>query len=293
MGHFSADQAIQSLNTTIKAVVRELHGAIEHKDLQRLGELAVADVFVFGAAADAVSIGRDQFITDLRSQFELAKDMKLRVQSSEIQVGLCDSGRSAWFFDQLVIAYEGDNEIAHSIPIRLTGLLVRDQDWQLSAAYWSIPLSSNEYQFSLLQDGKIQPGAALEDQVAPAAQPLAQSLIDVMAQPHTMPELYSTREDAFTIGSTVDEVFLGAEGKDWVQQIALLPLKFAVRGGIHSAVSSDGRTAWMGTHIDLSGGLTVPYRFFYVWLLEQDQWKIVISHDAVSIDPANPGFDAI
>jgi ketosteroid isomerase-like protein len=292
MGHFSADQAIQSLNTTIKAVVRELYAAIERKDLLRLGELAVADVFVLGAAADAVSIDRAQFVMDLRNQFERAKDAELRVQSSEIQVGLSDSGRSAWFFDQLVIDIVGDQGIPHSIPIRLTGLLVRDHDWQLSAAYWSIPLSSNEYQFSLLQDGKIQPGAALENQIAPAAQPLAQSLIEVMAHPHTMPELYSTREDAFTIGSTVDEVFLGAEGKNWIQQIALLPLKFAVRGGIHSAVSADGCTAWMATHIDLSGGLTVQYRFFYVWLLEQDQWKIVISHDAVSIDPSNPGFDA-
>jgi hypothetical protein len=60
-------------------------------------------VFVFGAAADAVSIGRDQFVRDLRSQFEQVKDAELRVQSSQIQVGLCDSGRSAWFFDRFVL----------------------------------------------------------------------------------------------------------------------------------------------------------------------------------------------
>jgi len=291
MVHFSEDQVLQSLDETIKAVVRELYVALEHKDMQRMGELVVADVFVFGAAADAVSIGRDQFVTDLRSQFERVKDTELRVQSSEIQVGLCDSGRSAWFFDQIVIDIEGDQEIPHSVPIRLTGLLVRDQDWRLAAVYWSIPLHSNEYQYSLLQDGKIHAGVALEDQVAPEAQSLAQSLVKALAQPHSLPELYATREDAFTIGSTVDEVFLAAEGKNWVQQIVLLPLQFAVRGGIHSAVASDGCTAWMATHIDLTSGLTVPYRFFYVWLREQDEWKIVVSHDAVSIDPSNPGFD--
>jgi ketosteroid isomerase-like protein len=283
---------LQSPGETIKAVVRELYAAIEHKDLLRLGELLVADVFVFGAAADAVSIGRDQFITDLRSQFERVKDKELRLQSSEIQVGLCDSGRSAWFFDRFVMDIVGDQEIPHRVPIRLTGLLVRDQDWRLAAAFWSIPLRSNEYQYSLLQDGKIHAGVALEDQVAPEAQPLAQSLINAMAQPHSLPELYATRKDTFTIGSTVDEVFRAAEGKNWVQEIVLLPLQFAVQGGIRSAVASDGCTAWMATHIDLTGGLTVPYRFFYVWLREQDEWKIVVSHDAVSIDPFNPGFDA-
>ena len=291
MEYLSGDHVLQSLDETIKAVVRELHGAIERKDVQRMGELVVPDVFVFGAAADAVSIGRDQFVTDLRSQFERLTDTELRVQSSEIQVGLCASGSSAWFFDRLVIDIRGDQEISHCVPIRLTGLLVRDQDWRLAAAYWSIPLRSNEYQYSLLQEGKIHAGVALVGKVAPEAQPLAQDLVKAMAQPHSMPELYATREDAFTIGSTVDEVFLGAEGKDFIQQIVLLPLQFAVRGGIHSAVAPDGCTAWMATHIDLTARLTAPYRFFYIWLREQDEWKIVVSHDAVSIDPSNPGFD--
>jgi hypothetical protein len=103
--------------------------------------------------------------------------------------------------------------------------------------------------------------------------------------------LYATRADAFTIGSTVDEVFHGIEGKNWVQEIVQLPLGFAVRGGIRSAVAPDGRMAWMATHIDLSAGLSVPYRFFYIWLREPDGWKIVVSHDAVRFDPCDPGFE--
>ncbi|HCC79253.1 MAG: hypothetical protein A2X25_15500 [Chloroflexi bacterium GWB2_49_20] len=287
MAHFSQNQVLQSLNVTIKAVVHEFYAAIEHKDLQRIGELVVADVFVFGAAADAVSVGRNQFIADLRNQFGRVKDKELRLQLSEIRVGLCDSGRSAWFFDRFVIEIVRDQEIMYSYPIRITGLLVRDQDWRLAAAYWSIPLRSNEYQYSLIVGGKIQAGVALANRVAPAAQPLAQSLLKAMAQPPSLPELYATREDAFTIGSTIDEVFFAADGKNWVQEIAQLPLQFAVRGGIHSAIAPDGCTAWMATHIDLTGGITMPYRFFFVWLREQDRWKIVVSHDAVSTDLSN------
>jgi hypothetical protein len=29
----------------------------------------------------------------------------------------------------------------------------------------------------------------------------------------------------------------------------------------------------------------MPYRFFYIWFLERDDWKIVVSHDSVSMEP--------
>jgi len=136
---------------SIIAVVQELHAAIEQKDGQHLGELVIPEVFVIGAAAEAVSIGRDQFVTYLRSQFEEGKETELHVQPAQLQVGLCASGRSAWLLDRFDLEVVGALKIPHQIPIRLTGLLVRDQDWQLAAAYWSIPLRDNDYQYTLLQ----------------------------------------------------------------------------------------------------------------------------------------------
>lgn len=276
--------------TAIKAFVQEIHSAIAHKNAQRLGELVVDDVFMFGAAANAVSVGKSQLITEFHSYFEQAKDIKFHIQSSETKMGLSDSGQSAWFFNQFVIGVAG-KEKECDIPIRFTGLLTLDSDWHLAAGYWSIPLRSNEYQYALLQGEKIPFGIALDSQVSPKAQALAQSLTESMQQPSLMPELYSTRDDTFTIGSTVDEVFFATDGKDFVQQITGLPLKFAMRGGVHGKVLADGCTAWMATHMDIVGGITMPYRFFYVWLLEQGEWKIVVSHDAVSVDPFNSGFD--
>jgi ketosteroid isomerase-like protein len=291
MGNSPEQHISQSPDETIKSTIRELHTAIEKKDILRMADLVVADVFVFGAAAEAISIGRDQFVTDLHSEFERVKEAQLRVLSPEIQVGLCDSGSSAWFLDRFVVNIVEDREIPRQIPIRVTGLLVRGSDWRLAAAFWSVPLRDNDYQYSLLEAGKIKSGVTLKDQVTPEAQPLAQSLAKVMTQPHSMPGLYSTHEDTFVIGSTVDEVFRGVEGKKWVQEIVNLPLKFAVRGGMRGAVTPDDQTAWVAAHIDLSGGFTVPYRFLYIWLREQDGWKIVLSHDAISIDPSNPGFE--
>lgn len=62
--------------------------------------------------------------------------------------------------------------------------------------------------------------------------------------------------------------------------------------GHHSISRSRSDTAWMAARIDLTGGLTMPYRFFFVWLRMQNEWKIVVSHDAVSIDPFNSGVEA-
>jgi ketosteroid isomerase-like protein len=282
---------MKSIHETVKSVIQELHQAVEQKDAQRLGELAHEEVFVFGPAAGAVSVGRLAFVSDLVNLFAQVKGKELHLQPSDLRVGLCDSGRSAWFLDRFDVEAPGDSEKPHPIPVRLTGLLTLEQDWRLAAAYWSIPLRDNDYQYGLIQAGKITPGLALEERVTPAAHILAQSIKNAMTQPSTMPGLYSTRPDAFTIGSTVEEVFFGEDGRNWVKEITDLPLKFAVRGGIQAALSADGLTAWTATHVDLSGGATMPYRFFYVWLREPDGWKIVVSHDAVSIDPCHPGFE--
>ena len=276
---------------TVKAFVRKLHNAVEHKDIKWFGEFSTPDVFVLGSAADAVFNDRTQFLQGLQGLFAKLQDKDLLLHATETRVGICSSGRTAWFLDRFNVDVPGDNDQPSSIPVRLTGLLVRDQDWHLSAASWSIPLRDNDYQYELLAAGKIPPGVAMQNRVSPAAQPLGEIIHKVMAQPSLMPSFYSTYPDTFTIGSTVDEVFFGPEGKNWVGEIVQLPLRFAVRGGIQAAVSPDGCTAWLAANIDLSGGLTVPYRFFYIWLLGQDGWQIVLSHDAVSIDPLDPGFD--
>jgi ketosteroid isomerase-like protein len=284
-------EVLDSPDETTKAFIQKLHHTLERKDFTRIAELVDQDVFVLGSAADAVFNGKDEFLTCLQGLFSQLKYKELHLQRPQINIGLCNSGRSAWFLDRFEVSIKRDKEPSLTIPIRLTGLLVREHAWRLSAASWSIPMRDNDYQYELLAARKLPPGVTMENRVSPAAQPLAENIHEVMAQSSLMPALYSARPDAFTIGSTVDEVFFGTDGKNFVNEIVQLPLKFAVRGGIQSAVSPDGCTAWLAANIDLSGGLTVPYRFFYVWLREPDGWQIVVSHDSVCIDPFDPFFD--
>jgi len=251
-----------------------------------VGELVDTDAFVLGAPADAVCTGSADLVADLRRWFARAKGRELRVRASEALLGVGDSGRSAWFFDQFVVEVVGDYGVLGHVPIRLTGLLVRNGGWRLAAAHWSVPLPSNEHQHTLLKAGTLPAGIALRHELGPDVQPLARRLGEALARPRALPALYATRQDAVTIGSAVDEVFLAAAGQDAWRQFVSSPPGLAVRGGLRGAMSPDGGTAWLATHIDITFELTTPYRFFYIWVREQDDWKIVVSHDSVSVDPA-------
>jgi ketosteroid isomerase-like protein len=129
MEQVSENQGLKT-NETIRAVVREFHTAIKHKDAQRLGELVVQEVFVFGAAANEVSTGRDQFVAGLCSEFEAAKGARLGVKEEQIQVGICNSGLSAWFLDRFDLEIADGREAPRVFPFRFTGLLVQDLGWR-------------------------------------------------------------------------------------------------------------------------------------------------------------------
>ncbi len=227
------------------------------------------------------------------SRFAGAQGVSVRVMAPQVQVGLCDSGRSAWFLDRFLLDVEHLGSPLHRIPVRLTGLAAFDDRWRVLAAYWSIPLRSNEHLHSLLRKGKIRPGTLLERGITPEAQPLAAAVARAVAKPDLLPGLLSSRADLFTIGSLAGDIFFGAEGRRWISEFARFPVDLRLRGGIRSALSPDGCTAWMGLHMDIDAGFTIPYRFLALWLCEDGEWKTVVLHDAVSVDPTNPGFDVL
>jgi len=128
--------------------------------------------------------------------------------------------------------------------------------------------------------GDLEPGAMLEDGVAAESQPLADALTAALADPRLLPDLYSPRDEHATIASVLDEVFLGPAGKAAWQQFVEVVSSFTLRGPLRGALVVDD-LARLAANIDI-GQPPTPYRFFYGWLREDDGWRIVVSHDAVS-----------
>ncbi len=253
--------------------IRDLYAAIERGDVSAIGGLLTPGVFVLPGSAAAATEGREAVVAALKG---------LHIRSTEMRSGASDSGRSSWVFDQIEVDVPGDDLLSGPVPARLTALLDDDQGWRVRAAHWSIPLPSNAKQQELRSAGKLQGGARLEEFVPPEVGLLADRLRHAVNGDAPIPELYSVRDEAITIGSVTDEIFPGPAGKAAWEKFMDLDPRFEVRGGMRGGITPDGSAAWLAAHIDIIFSLVAPYRFFYVWVPENGDWKIVVSHDSVS-----------
>lgn len=256
--------------------IRDLYAASEGGDVSAVGALLTPEVFVLPGSAAAAIEGRDAVAAALHG---------LRIRSSGMSSGASDSGRSAWVFDQIEVYAPSDESTSGPVTMRLTALLDDGDGWHVRAAHWSVPLPSNAKQQELRAAGKLPDGAALEESVPAEVNALADRLRHALTGHAPVPELYSVRDEAITIGSVADEIFPGAAGKAAWEKFMDLDPRFEVRGGMRGGITPDGSAAWLATQIDIIFSLIAPYRFFYVWMRENGDWKIVVSHDSVSNCP--------
>jgi hypothetical protein len=165
--------------------------------------------------------------------------------------------------------------------VRVTALLRRELDrWRIAACYWSLPFATQAEQDAVKHAGQLEPGLPLEEVITDGAQPLADALTGALQEPRLLPELYSTRGDHATIGSVIEEVFVGPAGRAAWEEFVGYVSDYTLRGSLRAAVITND-LGWLAANIDI-GQPPTPYRFFYIWLRETDTWRIVISHDAVS-----------
>jgi hypothetical protein len=276
------------VETRVRAsqALERLYRAVEMKDSRRVRDAFRADAFVLTPTADGVLTSADPVVDDIRRWIDAvdARGGSLRLRSDTVVAGSTASTSAVWVFDHIVADAVRDGATVCSVPIRLTALLVPDDDWRIAAAYWSVPFGTQQEQDGVKHAGALEPGQALSEAVSPEAQPLVDQLVEALRQPRLLPGLYSTGDDHVTIGSVTDEVFLGPAGCNAWTEFVQYVTAFVPRGAMRAAlVGSDA--AWMAANIDI-GEPPTPYRFFYVWIRGADSgWRIAVSHDAVSRNP--------
>jgi hypothetical protein len=190
--------------------------------------------------------------------------------------GSTESGSGTWVFD--TVEARGD---ACLQTVRVTALVGADE--RIAAAYWSLSYPTQDAQDAVKYAGQLQPGVELPESDIGDAAPLVDALVNALRDPSLLPGLYSQDETHVTIGSVVDEVFVGEAGhaawSEFVKYVSAFKQRGPMRAGL---VGADA--GWVAANIDI-GEPPTPYRFFYVWVLAADGWKIAVSHDSVSIDP--------
>ncbi len=266
-------------------VLDVLYRGVESFDEQALRSILRPDSFVLSPTADGMHTSADLVVADIRrwSDAVAGRNATLRLRTDSSLAGTSASGRGVWVFDQVVAEAMQNGTVTCSMPIRLTALLVRDEDWRIAAAYWSVPFETQEDQDVVKHAGALDPGRLLDESIAPDAVPLVDALEAALAQPRLIPDLYSTRDDHVTIGSVVEEVFRGSAGHAAWEEFVQYVTSFARRGPMRAALVAPD-IGWLAANIDI-GKPPTPYRFFYIWIREVTGWRIVVSHDAVSRDP--------
>lgn len=263
--------------------------AVESSDPERLRRLLRRDAIVFTPTADGVLTSTELVIADIQRWLDAvgARGGTLRLRSDSVLAGAAPSGQCLWVFDQLIAEEVHGDTVVCSVPIRLTALLALDEEWRMAAAYWSVPFRTQEVQDAVKHAGALEPGMPLDEAVAPDARPLVDALQAALDRPGLLPTLYSTRDDHVTIGSVVEEVFVGVAGRSAWEEFVQYVTEFARRGPMRAALVAPD-AGWLAANVDI-GKPATPYRFFYIWLQEESGWRIVVSHDAVSRDPLASG----
>lgn len=266
-------------------VLDALYRAVESNHPERLRTALRPDAFVFTPTADGVLTSAELVVADIQRWLDAVtvRDATLRLRTESSLAGASASRQGIWVFEQVVAEAIQNGAVTCSVPIRLTALLARDEDWRVAAAYWSVPFPTQDEQDEVKHAGALEPGRALHEATAPEAKAFVDALCAALEQPQLLPDLYSTRDAHITIGSVVDEVFLGDGGHAaWAEFVEHVHA-FAPRGPMRAALVAPD-VGWLAANIDI-GEPATPYRFFYVWIREENEWRIVVSHDAVSRDP--------
>lgn len=266
----------------MSSLLDSVYQAVAAGELDEFARQLREDVFVCTPEADGVLLSREEVTGAAAEWFSSIRALPggIRLEAETLASGQSPDGNAAWLFDVVSIRV-GEHEDVLPIRVRVTAVLTRTTGaWRVASCYWSLPFGTQAEQDAVKHAGRLDAGMLLPEGVDPPARPLETALVQALEEPRRLPDLYSVSPGHATIGSVVDEVFLGDAGRAAWREFVQYVSSFTLRGPVRAAqVNQD--VAWLAANIDI-GEPPTPYRFFYVWGREDGDWRIVISHDAVA-----------
>jgi hypothetical protein len=240
---------------SMRSLMDPIYRAIESGDLESFGSQLRPDVFMFTPEAEGVFLSRAEVISFAAEKVGLIRSVPggIRLEAEPVTSGEDSGGRAAWVFD-LVSIWVGEPDSVLPTRVRVTALLTREADgWRVAACYWSLPFVTQAEQDAVKHAGLLDPGLPVPESGGAPVAPYVAALIQAFDEPRLLPGLYSTRQDHATIGSVVDEVFLGPAGRAAWQEFVGFVSSFTLRGRCappRSPKTWDGsrRTSISGNH---------------------------------------------
>ncbi|MBI5501755.1 MAG: nuclear transport factor 2 family protein [Deltaproteobacteria bacterium] len=251
-------------------------------NFEGFGALMTPDVFWIGPGDAYAVAGRPAAIDAARALFG-APDGAASLCSfctPAQSVGATADRRAAWVAEEMPGTHLLPDGSTLETAYRVTSFVVRDRDrWFVAAQHWSVGLAADD-----APAGAGSP-APIADDVEAGAETLVAALDEALASPEALEARISTRPDTFLFGLGLDD---RAEGGDAARQyvrakVAGEAVRFSRTGGVRAALAPGGSAGFVACNLDTSvivdrARTTRTSRALFVWLLENEAWRIVQLH---------------
>ncbi len=281
-------------SNAIKSLFARMYVSIERGDAEGAAEGLSVDALVFGLGPLDTWQGRKAVAEGLALLLRGPKgtsNFGLKLQHSNVVVGLTEGENSAWAFDIPLVSI-AERSRAMWLP-RLTAHLIREGDrWFIDALHVSLPVPDA---MVMAPDAskKITPpmGVVKEQNSESVIELTTRSLQDY----ETKLRMTSPRAEFIQVGTSPAEIFIG--GKAFQSQVEpMLPeikkaeYSWKVEGDIQARLAPDGKSAWAAAVVvqrqrtGRKQQLLPPFRFLWAWVKEGNEWHISAEHQSVPVD---------
>ena len=252
-------------------------------NFEGFGALTTPDVFWFGPGSGHAASGRREAVDAVRELFGAPDGLASLCSfcTPAQSVGATGDRRAAWVAEEMPGTRMGPDGTATETAYRVTSFVIRDGDrWLVAAQHWSIGLEGND---ALAAGGETP--AALSDDVGPGADLLVRATDEALSSPEALEARISARPDVFVFGAGLnDRAEGGAAARRYVQaKVGDRAIRISRAGGVRAALAPGGNAGFVACNLDASvivdgARTTRTGRGLFVWLLEDDEWRIVQLH---------------
>lgn len=249
---------------SIEDLVAAFHAAIAKAESDDLSRLLDSNVFGFGVGAQDVAQGREPVMAMLRKNIGAVAPAPVAISARFTQTG--HDGQVGWFGGELRV---GETTFVLSVAAGL-----REGAWTIFALHVALPMQ-NATAHRLAYTGRLEIPESIPNGLYDT--PLAKAMIMAFSSRPAFVTARSVRPDSLNLGSAPGERIVGDSIKRVFSQ-----LKAKIR--LHDAVNAapiGEHGGWGAANVDYTdvdaGGhqVTQTFRVLAVWLMEDDQWRIV------------------
>ncbi len=248
----------------IPDLISQFHAAVGDAASNDLTRLFDPNVFAFGVGPQDVAQGRAAVVAMLRKNIGSGATGRTAVAGYFSRIGV--DGDVGWFGEEM--------RVGKTTYVVSAALGLRHGAWSIFALHWALALP-NAVAHQLAYRGELE----IPDSIPNGRSdlPLAKAMLAAFSSRTAFADARSIRADALNFGSAPGERSAGESAKRMFSQ-----LKAKIR--LHDAVtvgSIGEHGGWGAANVDYIDAdkagreIRQTFRVLSVWLLEDDQWRIV------------------